>query len=65
MNEPDYPTRFSTPSHTEKNQNGSPGPWVRYRNGRQVAADRNYAATVAAHTKPFASQLKEQHASQA
>ena len=62
MNEPDYPTRFSTPSHTEKNQNGSPGPWVRYRNGRHVAADRNYAATVAARQRPVVAQSKEQSA---
>ena len=60
---PDYPTRFSTPSHTEKNQNGSPGPWVRYRQRRQVAADRNYAATVAAHQRPVAAQPKEASAS--
>ena len=63
MNEPDYAIRFSTDSHVEKNQNGSPGPWVRYRNQRQVAADRNYAATVAAHQRPVAAQQKETHAS--
>ena len=63
MSEPDYTTRFSTPSHTEKNQNGAPGPWVRYRNGRQVAADRNHAAMVAARQRPVAAQPKEANAS--
>lgn len=62
MNEPDYTTRFSTDSHTEKNQNGAPGPWVRYRNGRQLAAERNYAASVAAHQR-LTTQQKETHAS--
>jgi hypothetical protein len=60
MNEPDYPIRFSTDSRVEKNQAGSPGPWVRYRNQRQVAADRNFAAMVAAHQRPVAAQLKEE-----